>query len=74
MNKRILDAENADEINDTKCFVKIDFYENGEIKNLFIPKIFIESNMIFIDNIIKLIIPKISPNLYIKNITEKLNE
>ena len=58
--------------NDTACFIKIEFYENGEIKNIFIPKIFLMSNMLFIDNIIKLIIPKISPDLYTNNITDEL--
>ena len=60
--------------NNTNCFVKIEFYENGNIKNIFIPEIFSSSNMIYIDNIIKLIIPKLSPNLYIDNISNKVNE
>ena len=60
--------------NDTNCFIKIDFYENGEIKNIFIPEIFSLSNMMYINNIIKLIIPKLSPNLYVDNITNKVEE
>ena len=60
------------EENDTSCFIKIEFYENGEIKNIYIPNVFIMSNMLFIDNIIKLIIPKITPKLYTNNITDEL--
>ena len=54
-----IDLKYIDE-NDTSCFVKIEFYENGEIKNIFLPNIFSPSNMVYINNIIKLIIPKIS--------------
>ena len=77
-NIRNLDSDNINlnqkytDGNDTTCFIKIEFYENGEIKNIFIPKIFLMSNMLYIDNIIKLIIPKISPNLYTNNITDEL--
>ena len=54
------------------CFIKIEFYESGEVKNIYLPDSFIVSNMIYLDNIIKLIIPKISPNLYIKNINDEI--
>ena len=60
--------------NNKLCFVKIEFYENGEINNIFLPKDFYLSNMIFINNIIKLIIPKIKPNLYSTNIDKKIKE
>ena len=60
--------------NDTHTFIKIDFYENGEIKNIHLPNKFKISNMVFFNNIIKLMIPKLSPDLYSKNITEKLKE
>ena len=56
------------------CFIKIEFYENGEIKNIFLPKNFEVSNMIYINEIIKLIIPKISPKLYSSNIESKIEE
>ena len=56
------------------CFIKIDFYENGEIKNIFIPEDFEISNMVYINEIIKLIIPKISPKLYSSNIESKIDE
>ena len=50
------------------CFIKIEFYENGEIKNILLPENFEVSNMVYINEIIKLIIPKISPKLYSSNI------
>jgi hypothetical protein len=56
------------------CFIKIEFYENGEIKNIFLPKNFEVSNMVYINEIIKLIIPKISPKLYSSNIESKIEE
>ena len=45
------------------CFVKSDFYENGNIKNIYLPKKFSENNTELIKEIIKLIIPKISSSL-----------
>ena len=78
--KRNLKSDNTSlnndytEENDTSCFIKIEFYENGEIKNIYIPNVFIMSNIIFIDNIIKLIIPKIAPKLYTNNITDELTK
>jgi hypothetical protein len=56
------------------CFIKIEFYENGEIKNIFLPENFEVSNMVYINEIIKLIIPKISPKLYSSNIESKIDE
>ena len=74
----IIDDENDEyeylKRNDTSSFIKINFYENGEIINIFLPDKFLPSNFMYIENIIKLIIPKLSPNLYIKNITSKLDE
>ena len=84
INLRLIDEKNTvndslinneEKENSTSCFVKIEFYENGEIKQIYLPEIFSSiSNMVFIDNIIKLIIPKLSTNLYIDNITDKINE
>ena len=68
-----IDLKYIDET-DTSCFVKIQFYENGEIKNIFLPNVFSTSNMVYINNIIKLIIPKLSPNLFVDNINDKLKE
>ena len=62
------------EENNNFCFIKIHFYENGGIKNIFLPKNFVISNMIYFNDIIKLIIPKISQELYINNITQKIEE
>ena len=56
------------------CFAKIEFYLNGEIKNIYLPKEFSEVNFVYIDDISQLIIPKISSNLFIKNISEKMEE
>ena len=56
------------------CFIKIEFYLNGEIKNYYLPNGFSEIDFAFIEDITKLMIPKISSNLYEKNISEKLNE
>ena len=68
--------ENLDDIvNENKlCFAKIEFYKNGNIRKYYIPKEFSKINFKYIEETAKLIIPKISSNLYIKNITEKLNE
>ena len=57
------------------CFVKIDFYENGEILNISYPlNKFSMSYMQYIKDYVKLIIPKISSNLYTDNINNKLND
>ena len=54
-------------------FIKIDFYENGEIKNIFTPNDFYEPSMTFFEDIIHLIIPKLSTDLYSDNITEEID-
>ena len=56
------------------CFAKLEFYLNGEIKNYYLPENFTETNFLYIEETAKLIIPKISSNLYVKSIDEKLNE
>ena len=56
------------------CFVKIEFYQNGNIKNYYLPNGFLYDFFIFIEDIVKLSIPKISSNLYVKNINDSLNE
>ena len=56
------------------CFAKIEFYLNGEIKNYYIPNGFNEYDIVYIEEIAKLIIPKISSNLYIKSIDGKIKE
>ena len=71
---------NLDEISDTQklnnetelCFVKINFYENGEIKDIFYPKEFDLDNMVYINKITEFIIPKLSKNLYTENIKEEI--
>ena len=60
--------------NGNLCFAKIEFYLNGEIKNFYLPKGFSENNFVYIEDISQLIIPKISSNLFSKNISEKMEE
>ena len=58
---------------ENSCFVKIDFYENGEILNISYPlNKFSMSYMQYIRDYVKLIIPKISSNLYTYDINNKL--
>ena len=55
------------------CFVKINFYGNGEIINISYPiKKFDLSNMQYIRDYAKLIIPKISSDLYSDNINDTI--
>ena len=64
---------NSSVVNTT--FAKIDFYQNGTIKNISYPKEdFSLENMVFLKEIINLLIPKLSPSLYTKNITETLEK
>ena len=56
------------------CFIKMDFYQNGNIKNIYLPKNFNLSYYSYIEEIIRLIIPKISDNLFIDSIDEALKE
>ena len=53
-------------------FVKIHFYENGEIKDIFYPEDFNTENMVYINTITKLIIPKLSKHLFSENVNEKI--
>ena len=75
-NFRLLDGEeeenqNYDNENGTS-FIKIDFYENGQIKNIFTPNDFFEPYMTFFEEIIHLIIPKLSKDLYSDNFNEDI--
>ena len=76
-NLRTLD-ENTDSlrINDEKeiCFVKINFYENGNSKDIFYPEGFDIENMIYINKIAEFILPKLSKNLYTENFKEKITQ
>ena len=63
------------ESNETNyCFIKLEFYKNGEIKNIYLPKGFLLGYYSYIEEIVKLLIPKISEHLYIESIDDKLNE
>ena len=54
-------------------FVKVNFYKNGVIKNIFYPEGFNLSNIGLIEEILNEIIPKISKNLYTDNSTDIYN-
>ena len=56
------------------CFVQIEFYHNGEIKNIYLPEGFSFAHYSYIEENIKLLIPKISKNIFVDNIDNKLNE
>jgi hypothetical protein len=50
------------------CFIKIEFYQNGEIKNYYLPNGFEFSFFTYIEDIVKLSIPKTSS--YAVNVEE----
>ena len=54
--------------------MKIEFYQNGEIRNLYLPEGFLLNYYSYIEEIVKLLIPKISRNLYVANIEDELNK
>ena len=54
--------------------MKIEFYQNGNIKNIYLPNLFPLEHFSFIKEIIRLLIPKISKNLYIDSIEDELNK
>ena len=56
------------------CFAKIEFYLNGDIKNYYLFKGMSKTEFNFIEEISKLIIPKISLDLYIKSIDQYLSD
>ena len=56
------------------CFIKIDFYRNGNVKNIYLPKSFSLDYYSYIEEIIKLLIPKISDNLFIDSIDDAVEE
>ena len=74
LNKKNNKKINLDNSIGNITFVKIEFYENGEIKNIYYPKdIFLLTNMMYIQEYFNLIIPKISPDLYTDSINDTLN-
>ena len=60
--------------NITNPFIKLDFYKNGIIKNIYIPEGFNMTNLASMKSLLNLTIPKLSQNYYVKNIEEKLKE
>ena len=56
------------------CFAKIEFYQNGDIKNYYLPKGISSIQFNFIEEISKLIIPKISSDLYIESIDQYFDD
>ena len=75
-NDNLRRLENIDDVVDKNklCFAKIEFYKNGDIKKYYIPKEFSKINFKYIEETVKLIIPKISSNLYVNSVNEKMNE
>ena len=76
INKRRLSSRDIFYINNGSdfCFAKIEFYHNGEIKNIYLPEGFLLEHYSYIKENIKLLITKISQNLYVDSIEKKLNE
>ena len=76
INKRRLNSRDVYYINNGSnfCFAKIEFYHNGEIKNIYLPEGFLLEHYSYIKENIKLLITKISQNLYVESIETKLNE
>ena len=60
----------------SSIFIKIDFYENGDIKNIYYPKSgnFSVRTMDIFNDVARLIIPKISADLFSENIQDHLND
>ena len=56
------------------CFAKIEFYHNGEIKNIYLPKGFLLGHYSYIEEYAKLLLPRISSDLYVENIEDELNK
>ena len=56
------------------CLVKIEFYQNGEVKDIHLPEGFILNHYSYIEEITKLILPRISKNLYVDSIENELNK
>jgi hypothetical protein len=56
------------------CLAKIEFYLNGDIKNYYISKGMSTTEFSLIEEISKLIIPKISSDLYIKSIDQYFDD
>ena len=72
--KRIYELNNT--INESSGFIKIDFYENGEIKQMYYPKTenFVFKSVEYLRETASLIIPKISSKLFSDNIQDKFND
>jgi len=56
------------------CFVKLEFYQSGEIKDYYIPNGTSINDFNYIEDIARLIIPKIKSELYVKSINDSINE
>jgi len=60
--------------NITNPFFKIEFYENGIIRNIYIPDGFDKNYMISMETLLNLTIPKLTKNFYVNNIEDQLNK
>ena len=56
------------------CFIKLDFYQNGDLKKIYLPNSFQIDNLNLIEDIIKLIITKISADLYSNSIDDEIKK
>ena len=72
--KRSYELNNT--INESTGFIKIEFYENGEIKQMYYPKSenYIFKSIEYLRETASLIIPKISYKLFSDNIQDKFND
>ena len=63
-------------LNESSCFVRIEFYETGEIKKIYYPKKdnFNMKNMDYIRETARLIIPKVSSNLFSDDIESQFDQ
>ena len=59
--------------NDTNLFFKLNFYKNGEIKNIYIPENFNITNLIAMKELLSLTIPKLSKNYFVEDLEKEFN-
>ena len=71
MKKNFLDYHSN---NDTNLFFKLNFYKNGEIKNIYIPENFNITNLIAMKELLSLTIPKLSKNYFVEDLEKEFNK
>ena len=73
IKNNILDYTSKDSIS-CEPFFKLDFYRNGNIKNIYIPEQYNISNMINMKSMLNISIPQLSLNLFVDDIEKELNK